>query len=120
MTELYRRFDNVFFEKTRLSMMTVLYQEGRVSFNMFKQRLDASDGAIYTHLEKLIKAGYVRKKKEIAGTEVQTVYFPTPRGRMLFADYLDFIEDLLRSTRATDDSTSGSSTPDRPTEEQHE
>jgi predicted ArsR family transcriptional regulator len=98
-TELFRRFDNVFFEKTRLSMMTVLYQEGTVSFNMFKERLAASDGAIYTHLEKLISAGYVHKKKEIAGTEVQTVYFPTRKGRSLFSDYLDFIEDLLRSTR---------------------
>ena len=108
MNDLFRRFDNVFFEKTRLSMMTVLYQEGKVSFNMFKRRLDASDGAIYTHLEKLVTAGYVSKKKEVAGTEVQTLYSPTETGRELFASYLDFIEDLLKTTRKPGDRNGGS------------
>lgn len=99
MSELFRRFDNVFFEKTRLSMMTILYQEGKVSFTMFKHRLGASDGAIYTHLEKLIHAGYVSKTKEVAGTDVQTIYVPTNAGKELFAEYLDFLEELLDSTR---------------------
>lgn len=99
MSELFRKFDNVFFEKTRLSMMTVMYQEGKVSFTMFKERLGASDGAIYTHLEKLVNAGYVDKTKEIAGTEVQTVYMPTERGRRLFGEYLEFLEELLAETK---------------------
>ncbi len=74
MDDLYTRFDNIFFEKTRLSIMTILFKEETVSFNQLKKIIGGSDGAIYTHMEKLIKAEYVEKKKELTGSSVQTVY----------------------------------------------
>lgn len=96
MADLYTRFDNVFFEKTRLSMMTIIYKEEKVSFNMLKERLGGSDGSVYTHLEKLVSAGYVEKKKAVTGTTVQTVYKLTEQGIELFKDYLAFLEELLK------------------------
>ena len=96
MAELYTRFDGVFFEKTRLSMLTLLFQEEAVSFNRLKKIIGGTDGAVYTHLEKLLKAGYVRKRREIAGTAAQTVYFLTAEGKREFRDYLKFLKAMLQ------------------------
>jgi DNA-binding MarR family transcriptional regulator len=101
--DLFRRFDSVFFEKTRLSIMAVLYQEEKATFNTLKKRLGASDGAVYTHLERLVGSGYAHKKKEIAGTQVQTVYFPTQKGKSRFREYLQLIESLLREAKKGDE-----------------
>jgi len=96
MNDLYTRFDNIFFEKTRLSIMTILFKEETVSFNQLKKLIGGSDGAIYTHLEKLIKAEYVEKKKELAGSSAQTVYKINKEGRTLFKEYLAFLEKMLK------------------------
>lgn len=95
--DFYTRFDNIFFEKTRLSLMTVLYQEERAAFNTLKRRLNASDGAAYTHIEKLIKAGYVKKSRGLAGDSVQTVYSLTEEGKRLFRQYLEYMRQMLSS-----------------------
>ncbi|MCP4129715.1 MAG: ArsR family transcriptional regulator [bacterium] len=92
---LYTQFDNIFFEKTRLSMMTVMYKEELVSFNRFKKILEASDGAIYTHLQKLQDAKYVLQKKEIIGNKAQTFYFLSEEGKELFQRYLKFLEEII-------------------------
>lgn len=92
---LYTQFDSVFFEKTRLSMMTLLYQERSVTFNRFKQLLGATDGALYTHARKLESAGYVKAEKRLEGDRAQTLYSLTPEGRELFARYLQFLETVI-------------------------
>jgi DNA-binding MarR family transcriptional regulator len=97
--DLYTRFDSVFIEKTRLSMMTILYREGRASFNLMKKLLGGTDGAIYTHMKKLLEAGYVEQKKEIAGGSAQTVYSLTKEGKRLFQSYLRFLEVLLAESK---------------------
>lgn len=99
MDDLYTRFDNIFFEKTRLSIMTILFKKELVSFNQLKDLIGCSDGAIYTHMEKLIKADYVEKKKELTGTSVQTVYKIKKEGRKLFKEYLVFLEKMLKEHR---------------------
>ena len=93
--ELYTRFDGVFFEKTRLSMMTILYQEGVVSYNHFKKIIGGTDGSVYSHIQKLLEAGYVTGQKEIANNSVQTVYTMTESGKQLFLEYLQFLENIL-------------------------
>ena len=93
--ELYTRFDNIFFEKTRLSMMTILYKEESVSFNRFKKLIGGSDGAIFTHLQKLSEAGYINQKKEIVGDRAQTVYNLTKPGKKLFQNYMKLHLNLI-------------------------
>jgi len=95
MDDLYTRFDNVFFEKTRLSILTILYKDEMASFNQLKSIIGGTDGSIYTHMEKLIKAGYAEKRKELAGSTVQTVYKITKEGKILFKEYLVFLEQML-------------------------
>ena len=97
--QLYTRFDGVFFEKTRLSIMTLLNQEEPLAFNALKHRLGGSDGAIYTHLEKLIGAGYVAKERELAAGAARTVYTLTGEGHRVFHDYIEFLAGVLANTQ---------------------
>jgi DNA-binding PadR family transcriptional regulator len=92
----YTQFDAVFFEKTRLSMITLLHQEGWVSFNRFKKMLGGTDGSVYSHLKKLLNAGYIKQKRQIVGEKAQTLYALMPAGEKLFRDYLAFLEDFLK------------------------
>ena len=91
MDELFTRFDGVFFEKTRLSLMTMIFREELVAFRRLKESLQLSDGALYTHLEKLIEAGYVQKRKETAGVTARTVYCLSENGHGEFRKWLDFL-----------------------------
>lgn len=100
MSELYTRFDAVFFEKTRLSIVTMLNQDERLAFGALKDRLGGTDGGIYTHLEKLIKAGYVSKERTLTPGGAQTMYELTELGRQEFHAYIEFLSSML--TRRTD------------------
>ncbi|MBN2039662.1 MAG: transcriptional regulator [Spirochaetes bacterium] len=93
--ELYTQFDGVFFEKTRLSMMTILYKEKNVSFNRFKKIIGASDGAIYTHLQKLQDANYIDVKKQLIDDKAQTICTLTVSGKKIFKDYIKFLETTI-------------------------
>ena len=105
MDELYTRFDSTFFEKTRLSILTITYRTGRASFTYLKERLGMTDGAIYTHLEKLVQTGYLDKKREIAEGSAQTSYTMTQKGRHAFQDYLTFLEGVLSARHEKGDNT---------------
>jgi predicted ArsR family transcriptional regulator len=99
MTEnnLYTRFDAVFFEKTRLSILTLLYRDKRVSFKQLKNLLNATDGSLYTHLQKLLGAGYLTEEKEIVGRDLQTFYTLTDNGATAFREYIDFMETMVKT-----------------------
>jgi len=99
MNELFTHFNSIFFEKTRLSIIMILSRNGTASFNQFKSFLEGTDGTTYAHLEKLVKEGYITKKKEIAGMAVQTVYTLTPYGKKALEDYLSFMEELIKNNK---------------------
>lgn len=101
MGDLYTRFDQVFFERTRLSIVTLIEQRQSVSFNGLKEILRSSDGALYTHLAKLIDAGYVTRRKELTGDTVQTVYSLTQSGSRAYHDYLAFLQEILQRREST-------------------
>lgn len=96
MSDLYLRFDSTFFEKTRLSILTLLYREGRMSFNSLKAALEGTDGGVYTHLEKLRQGGYVSRDKELVDGNVSSQYELTPLGRQEFRAYIEFLEAMLK------------------------
>jgi DNA-binding MarR family transcriptional regulator len=91
----FARFDGVFFEKSRLAIVALLYQDGYAAFTALRDRLEATDGSVYSHLERLILGGYVEKRKEVAGMKAQTVYRLTGKGRAEFDAYLAVVEELL-------------------------
>ena len=78
-------------------MIAIIYKEELVSFNRLKKIIKGSDGAIYTHLQKLQDAEYIKQKKDIAGAKMQTFYSLSPKGKKLFKDYLKFMEDIVKN-----------------------
>jgi DNA-binding MarR family transcriptional regulator len=96
---LFTQFDSVFFEKTRLSMMTILYKEEPVSFNRLKKVIGGTDGSIYTHLQKLQEAGYIGQQKEIKSGKAQTSYFLTAEGKKIFRKYIKFMEEMIHEQK---------------------
>lgn len=97
--ELYIQFDSVFFEKTRLSILTLLYKEEVVTFNRFKKLLEGTDGGLYAHLKKLIDAKYIAHKKSIFNNVVETRYSLTKQGRDSYKKYLSFLEATISGNR---------------------
>lgn len=93
--QLFTQFDSVFFEKTRLSIVTVLYREKMVSFNRIKNIIGGSDGAVYTHLQKLQDSGYIETKKQITGKKAETFYSLSTEGKKIFQKYISFMEKML-------------------------
>jgi len=96
---LFTQFDNIFFEKTRLSMMTIIYREGEASFKRLKKVIGGSDGAIYTHLQKLLDTGYISQKKDIVGSKAQTSYSLTAEGKKMFVKYIKFMEKVIKEQK---------------------
>jgi DNA-binding MarR family transcriptional regulator len=99
MGELHTQFDSVFFERTRLSIMTIVQQRSAISFTALKDLLELSDGALFSHVGKLLDAGYLSRRKEVAGDTVQTVYSLTQQGRSAYGQYLAFLERLLEQQK---------------------
>ncbi len=95
MNDLYARFDRVFFEKTRLSMLTILFDEGKVTFSRLRQVLKGTDGRIYSHLNKLEESGYIFRERILAEDSVQSCYALTAKGKQAFKEYLEFIKSML-------------------------
>jgi len=96
MDDLYTRFDNIFFERTRLSILSLTMADAEVSFTSLKQRIGGTDGALYTHLEKLVQAGYIEKERDTAGKSVRTLYSITPLGKETYNEYLQFLHRMLQ------------------------
>ena len=97
MADPFARFDGIFFEKSRLAIVALLYMDEYAAFTTLRERLGATDGAVYSHLERLIEGGYVEKRKEVVGMKAQTVYRLTKKGRKQFDAYLGVMEEMLGS-----------------------
>lgn len=95
MSDLYTRFDSIFFERTRLSILTIVARTERASFTLLRDTLGATEGALYTHVEKLVQGGYLDKTREMVAGSPQTVYTLTADGRAAYTDYLRFLEEMI-------------------------
>ncbi len=108
MSDLFSGFDGVFFEKSRLAIVALLYRDEYAAFTSLRERIGATDGTAYAHLERLIESGYLEKRKEVAGMKAQTVYRLTKRGRLEFDAYLKAMEALLVDTARSSRKNKGS------------
>lgn len=101
---LPHKFNSTFFEKTRLSILTILFREEKVSFTRLKTVLESTDGALYSHLKKLIDREYINGQKQIIANSALTIYRLTKKGKTEFSDYLKFLNHFVNDL----DSKSGS------------
>ena len=94
----FDKLDRTIHEKGRLLIMTLLATRASWTFQDLKSELNMSDGNLVTHLRTLHQGGYVAVTKEVLDRP-QTSYALTERGRKAFSEYLDLLEEIVKTGR---------------------
>jgi DNA-binding MarR family transcriptional regulator len=84
----------------RLGALSLLQIDGSVDFTTLKKRLQATDGALGMHLQKLEETGYIECKRAFVGKRPKSTYRITPAGRRALAAYLDAMQRLISAIEA--------------------
>jgi DNA-binding HxlR family transcriptional regulator len=92
----FDKLDKAIHEKGRLAIMTLLAARPSWPFQDLKAELGMSDGNLITHLRTLHKLGFVAVTKEVH-VRPQTSYSLTAKGRGAFKDYLDVLDQIVRT-----------------------
>jgi DNA-binding HxlR family transcriptional regulator len=91
------RLDRVIHERARLGIMTILIDGEEVEFMVLKKTLLLTDGNLNAHLRVLEKNGYIAETKQFVGKRPRTAYRATEKGVNAFREYIDWLEQFLKS-----------------------
>jgi len=94
----FDKLDKAIHEKGRLAIMTLLAARASWPFQDLKAELGMSDGNLITHLRTLHRLGFVAVTKEVRDRP-QTSYALTAKGRAAFKDYLDLLEQIVKTAK---------------------
>ena len=95
--------DRLVHERMRLGILSALAVNERLSFTELKALLQTTDGNLSVHARKLEEGGYVACHKHFAGRVPRTEYRLTASGRRALEEYLEEMEELIRTTRRLTD-----------------
>ncbi len=98
-TEPFLNLDRVIHEKGRLAIMSLLAASDELGFSDMRDTLEMTDGNLTSHLRTLHEAGYVAFTKSLEGARPLTTYTLTTKGRKVFGDYIDMLEQIVRQTK---------------------
>lgn len=93
-----KKLNKAFDSRLRLGIMSVLVVNEWVEFNRLKEILEVTDGNLASHIAALEKLEYIDVKKQFVGKKPQTTYKVTRAGKKAFAEHLDALEKLIKST----------------------
>ncbi len=89
--------DDVIHGRLRLGIMAYLSTVSPAIFGELKEKVEATDGNLSTHLRKLEEAGYVRQEKRFVGRRPQTRVFMTDAGRKAWLAWITNMQHLMRA-----------------------
>lgn len=92
----HSQLDDLIHSRIRLAVMAMLVGVEKAEFTYIRDKVNATDGNLSTHLRKLEDAGYVKIDKRFAGRRPVTDVALTKKGRRAFAAYLERLESLLQ------------------------
>ena len=93
----YQQLDDVIHSRIRLATMAILAAVDDAEFTFLRERVQATDGNLGTHLRKLEDAGYVEVEKSFVDRKPVSRYRLTSQGRRAFKEYVARIDRLLRA-----------------------
>jgi DNA-binding MarR family transcriptional regulator len=93
----YQQLDDVIHSRIRLATMAILAAVDEAEFTFLRDRVQATDGNLGTHLKKLEDAGYVEVQKAFVDRKPVSRYRLTSLGRRAFKEYVARIDRLLRA-----------------------
>lgn len=97
----HTQLDDLIHSRIRLAVMAVLASVERAEFTFLRDKVNATDGNLGSHLRKLEEAGYITVAKRFAERKPVTDYALTPAGRAAFQAYLERLAALVGSATDT-------------------
>lgn len=79
--------------------MSALAVNDMLDFTSLKEFLDVTDGNLATHIKKLEKENFIGIEKSFIDNKPNTRYYMTKEGKKAFDDYLDFMEQIIKSQK---------------------
>jgi DNA-binding MarR family transcriptional regulator len=92
----YQQLDEIIHSRIRLAIMAVLIIVDESEFTFLKEKVNATDGNLSTHLKKLEESGYVAVSKSFENRKPVSRYMLTQKGRKAFEIYIDRLEKLIK------------------------
>lgn len=99
MSSTIDNLNKAFENRIRLGLMSALVVNDAVDFNSLKELLGTTDGNLASHANALEAEGFVKVKKSFRGRKPLTTYTVTAAGRKAFAEHVDALERLLKTTK---------------------
>lgn len=99
----HEALERIFHSPGRTAIMAAVCAAGRkgMTFGELKEACNLTDGNLNAHLGALSEHGAVRMKKEFVGVKPRTTVFVTKTGLDGFTGYLDALQLVLRTARAS-------------------
>lgn len=94
------RLDDAVHQRTRLGILTVLCEAGRVDFAYLRHSLELTDGNLSRNLSRLEQAGYVRVEKLIEGRRPRTWLSATAAGRLALDAEIAALREIIHGVNA--------------------
>ena len=92
----HQQLDEIIHSRIRLAIMAVLITVDESEFTFLKEKVNATDGNLSTHLKKLEEAGYIAVSKSFENRKPVSRYMLTQKGRKAFEIYIDRLEKLIK------------------------
>lgn len=86
-------------ERMRLSIVSVLAVNDKLTFSELKDLLDITDGNLSVHARKLEEGGLVACAKTFVDRVPRSEYRITAKGKKALQRYLDHMESLIKTVR---------------------
>lgn len=91
----YQQLDEVIHSRIRLAIMAVLVTVDEAEFTFLRDKVNATDGNLSTHLKKLEEVGYIAVSKSFENRKPVSRYMLTKKGRQAFEVYVQRLEKLI-------------------------
>lgn len=99
MKNIIQQLNQVFENRIRLGVMSILAVNDTMDFNTLKETLDLTDGNLASHIATLEKNNFVIVKKKFIGKKTLTTYAATVAGKRAFTEHLDGLEQLISNSQ---------------------
>ena len=91
----YQQLDEIIHSRIRLAIMAVLVTVDEAEFTFLRDKVNATDGNLSTHLKKLEEVGYIAVSKSFENRKPVSRYMLTKKGRQAFEVYVQRLEKLI-------------------------
>jgi DNA-binding transcriptional ArsR family regulator len=91
----HTEIDDVIHGRLRLGIMAYLSGVSPAIFGELRDKVQATDGNLSTHLRKLEEAGYVRQEKTFVGRRPQTQIFSPTRAASAWLAWIARMQELI-------------------------